>query len=50
MPDRKDHWENIYKDKSPIEVSWYENEAVLSLQLIHNSHIPLNAPIIDVGG
>ncbi len=50
MSDRKKHWENIYKDKSPQKVSWYENEPALSLQLIHNSHVALNAPIIDVGG
>ncbi|MDH5386816.1 MAG: class I SAM-dependent methyltransferase [Gammaproteobacteria bacterium] len=50
MSDRKEHWENVYKDKSPLEVSWYVNEPVLSLQLIANTQVSLNAPIIDVGG
>lgn len=50
MSDRKDHWENIYKDKSPQEVSWYVTEPVLSMQMIHNSLLALDAPIIDVGG
>ena len=50
MSDRKDHWENIYKDKSPLEVSWFQHEPVLSLQLIHNTQIAHDAPIIDVGG
>lgn len=50
MFDRKSHWENVYGDKSPLEVSWYQKEPVLSLQLIHDSRLPLDAPIIDVGG
>ncbi len=50
MPDRKDHWENVYKDKSPQEVSWYVTEPVLSMQMIHNSLLALDSPIIDVGG
>ena len=50
MSDRKEHWENVYKDKSPLEVGWYVNEPVLSLQLIANTQVALNSPIIDVGG
>lgn len=50
MLDRKDHWENVYKDKSPQEVSWYVTEPLLSMQMIHNSLLELDAPIIDVGG
>jgi SAM-dependent methyltransferase len=50
MPDKKAHWENVYNKSSPLEVSWYQKEPVLSLQLIRNSRIALDAPIIDVGG
>ena len=50
MSDRKEHWENVYKDKSPLEVSWYVNEPVLSLQLIANTQVASNSPIIDIGG
>lgn len=50
MSDRKKHWENVYKNKSPLEVSWYVTEPVLSLQLIHNAQVAVDAPIIDVGG
>jgi SAM-dependent methyltransferase len=50
MPDRKTHWENIYENKSPFEVSWHQEEPLLSLQLIRNTRLALNAPIIDVGG
>lgn len=50
MSDRKTHWEDIYKNKSPLEVSWYVTEPTLSLQLIRNTQVALDEPIIDVGG
>ena len=50
MPDRKKHWEEIYLDKSPLEVSWFQKEPTLSLQLIRNARLNCNSPIIDVGG
>ena len=50
MSDRKAHWENVYKDKSALEVSWYQSEPRLSLQLIHSAELASDAAIIDVGG
>ena len=50
MSGRKAHWENVYHNNSPLKVSWYQKEPVLSLQLIHNAGIALDAPIMDVGG
>lgn len=47
---RKTHWENIYHGKSPLEVSWFQKEPVLSLQLIHNTGLSTDAAIIDIGG
>ena len=47
---RKSHWEEIYSDKSPLEVSWYQKEPVISLQLIESAGIPKEAAIIDIGG
>ncbi|MBM4054396.1 MAG: class I SAM-dependent methyltransferase [Planctomycetes bacterium] len=47
---RKKHWETIYANKSPLEVSWYQKEPLLSLQLIHNTGIGKDAFIIDIGG
>jgi len=47
---RKDHWESIYKDKSPLEVSWYQKKPAISLKLI-KKHSQKDADyIIDVGG
>lgn len=50
MSDRKTHWERIYGDKTPQEVSWYQKEPALSLQFIRNTQLAHDAPIIDVGG
>ncbi len=50
MSKTKQHWENVYRKKSPLEVSWYQQEPVLSLSLIDNAELGLDAAIIDVGG
>ena len=50
MSDKKSHWEKVYQNKSPLEVSWYQKEPTLSLQLIERSNIALDAPMIDIGG
>ena len=47
---KKDHWENIYKDKSPLEVSWYQQQPVISLALIKKLTQNNTDYIIDVGG
>ena len=48
--DRKTHWENIYASRSPDEVSWFQIEPSLSLELITKENLSTNAAIIDVGG
>ena len=50
MFDRKTHWQNIYRDKSAREVSWYQKTPALSLELVHATGIDRDAPVIDVGG
>ena len=50
MMGRKEHWERIYSAKSPVEVSWYQQEPALSLQLIQNCGLTKDDPMIDVGG
>ena len=50
MSKRKQHWENVYTDKSPLEVSWFQKEPTLSLQLINSADLNFNDAIIDVGG
>lgn len=50
MFDKKVHWENVYGNSSPVSVSWFQNEPALSLRLIRNAQIPLDASVLDVGG
>ncbi len=47
---RKEHWEAIYKSKSPSEVSWYQQEPTISLELIAMCSQSTTDYIIDVGG
>ena len=48
--DRKQHWEDVYGKKKPDEVSWYQTEATLSLQLVDEIARGRTTSIIDVGG
>jgi SAM-dependent methyltransferase len=48
--DLKGHWESVYRAKAPSEVSWYQQEARLSLDLIRRVAPDRGAPIVDVGG
>ncbi len=48
--DRKQHWENVYATRSPLEVSWYQREPALSLELIRRSGVGPDDALIDVGG
>ncbi|MGL5509239.1 MAG: methyltransferase domain-containing protein [Microcoleaceae cyanobacterium] len=50
MSERKVHWENVYQTKSPMQVSWYQQQPTLSLELINHTNISKDQPIIDVGG
>ena len=49
MFDRKKHWGDVYKDKSSSELSWYQKEPKLSLELIRSTNAASNDAIIDVG-
>jgi len=46
----KEHWEKVYKNKSFHDVSWYQKEPSLSLELINNSRPDIDDVILDVGG
>ncbi len=47
--DRRAHWEGVYGTKGPEQVSWFQAEARLSLDLI-TRHAPIGAAIADIGG
>jgi 2-polyprenyl-3-methyl-5-hydroxy-6-metoxy-1,4-benzoquinol methylase len=46
----KEHWEQVYTRKPAAQVSWYQDHAAQSLQLIRGSGVPRSASVIDVGG
>lgn len=48
MP-RKDHWDAVYTTKANDEVSWFEADPTLSLNLIQQVS-PTPNSVIDVGG
>lgn len=48
--DRKQHWEQVYTTRPSESVSWFQEHADLSLQLIRNTGLGKDAAIIDVGG
>lgn len=47
--DQKKHWETLYRTKDVHAVSWFQPEAVQSLELITRFAPDRSAPIIDVG-
>ena len=48
--ERKNHWEKIYAEKSPAQVSWTQKEPSTSIDFVNTTSLPMDAPIIDVGG
>jgi 2-polyprenyl-3-methyl-5-hydroxy-6-metoxy-1,4-benzoquinol methylase len=48
--DRKQHWEDVYRQKAEDTVSWFQQRPEISLALIHNTKLAKDEPLIDVGG
>ncbi|HEU0220405.1 MAG TPA: class I SAM-dependent methyltransferase [Gallionella sp.] len=46
----KDHWEKVYSTRTTDAVSWFQEHASLSLDLIGAAGVGCTASIIDVGG
>jgi Methyltransferase domain len=46
----KNHWDNVYKTKTPNEVSWTQVVPKTSLDFIHSFKVDKSAKIIDIGG
>ena len=44
------HWDRVYRTKAASEVSWYQPEARLSLELIRRVAPQGDVPVLDVGG
>ena len=48
--DIKEHWEKVYKTKTPDQVSWTQKKPQESLDLIHSVTIEKSDAVIDIGG
>ena len=47
---RQAHWDNVYTTKGEKDVSWYQDRATPSLELIALTGLSADAEIIDIGG
>ena len=45
-----EHWDRAYDAGGASTVSWYEPTARVSLEIVSALRLPLDAPVIDVGG
>ena len=50
MTDRRAHWDQVWRSRGPEQVSWYQPEPRVSLELIAAAGIARDAGIIDIGG
>jgi 2-polyprenyl-3-methyl-5-hydroxy-6-metoxy-1,4-benzoquinol methylase len=50
MQNQKEHWENVYQTKQPEAVSWFQEHATQSLEIIRSVGSSLTTNVIDVGG
>jgi SAM-dependent methyltransferase len=47
--DLRQHWEEVYRRKAEQEVSWFQADPSLSLDLIQQAGVAKQDPIVDVG-
>lgn len=50
MIKKKDHWEKVFKTKTPQEVSWTEAYPKNSIDFINQLNLDIRLPVIDIGG
>lgn len=46
----KAHWEHVYQSKQVDQVSWFQEHAIQSLAMLHESGVGTRGAILDVGG
>jgi len=47
---RTDHWDQVYSNKEPDELSWYQVRPEISLRLIAETGVQHDDPVLDAGG
>lgn len=46
----RQHWDRVYSDKAPSEVSWFQSEPRPSLAALARFDVPHTTPFVDIGG
>lgn len=47
MASRQAHWEAVYRDRDPEQVSWYQEDPAESLRLIESTALPLTIGFVE---
>jgi len=47
---RQAHWQQVYKEKGEYQVSWFQDQPAISLELIEAVGAKPSSAIIDIGG
>lgn len=50
MSSPRQHWQQVYVEQDPTEVSWFEQVPTASLAMIEELDLPRHVPILDLGG
>ncbi|MFN3752541.1 class I SAM-dependent methyltransferase [Flavobacterium sp.] len=50
MQNNKSHWENVFANKNPNEVSWTQKYPTTSMNYLESLNLSKTANIIDIGG
>jgi SAM-dependent methyltransferase len=50
MFDRSAHWEGVYRTKGENEVSWFQENPAISVDLIKQAHAAPASAVVDIGG
>ena len=50
VDEQQEHWEKVYQTKPPDAVSWFQEHATRSLEIIRSIGATSDANVIDVGG
>ena len=48
--ERRKHWEGVYEERAPEQVSWHQDTPRSSLELVEHTGVGPDAAILDVGG
>lgn len=43
------HWDRVYSDKAPGEVSWFQSEPRPSLGVLERFNVPVTEPYVNIG-